>query len=59
MEVINKRCGNCGKYPFCKKTNGASDYCNEWIQRKIDIDSEVKEVNKVNTIIGQVMKKYQ
>lgn len=33
MEVINKRCGNCGRYPFCKRTEGASCYCEEWIKR--------------------------
>ena len=30
---MNKKCGNCGKYPFCKKTNGAAGYCEEWIKR--------------------------
>ena len=35
--VINKRCGNCGKYPFCKKTNGAAGYCEEWIKRKLEV----------------------
>lgn len=28
-----KRCGNCGRYPFCNKTEGASCYCEEWIKR--------------------------
>ena len=28
-----KRCGNCGRYPFCKRTEGASCYCDEWIRR--------------------------
>ena len=30
----NKRCGNCGRYPFCKKTNGAAGCCEIWIKRK-------------------------
>ena len=38
MEVINKRCGNCGRYPFCKRTEGASCYCEEWI--KINSNNE-------------------
>lgn len=29
-----KRCGNCGRYPFCERTEGASYYCEEWIKRK-------------------------
>ena len=39
--VINKRCGNCGKYPFCKRTNGATDCCNEWIKRKVGVENEL------------------
>ena len=33
---MNKRCGNCGKYPFCNKTNGTVGCCNDWIKRKIN-----------------------
>lgn len=29
-----KRCGNCGRYPFCEKTKGASDCCENGIKRK-------------------------
>lgn len=32
----SKRCGNCGRYPFCKRTEGASFYCNEWIKRNCE-----------------------
>lgn len=32
----SKRCGNCGRYPFCKRTEGASCYCDEWIKRKYE-----------------------
>ena len=32
--VINQKCGNCGKYPFCNKTNGATGCCEDWIKRK-------------------------
>lgn len=39
---IDKRCGNCGKYPLCEFTlGGANSCCNEWIERKINIDMEV------------------
>ena len=41
MEV-NKRCGNCGKYPFCNRTNGASDYCENWIKRKLEVKKDGK-----------------
>ena len=34
MDNSNRRCGNCGKYPFCKKTNGAAGCCENWIKRK-------------------------
>ena len=37
MQIINKKCGNCGKYPFCKKTNGAAGCCEDWIKRKIEV----------------------
>ena len=30
-----KRCGNCGKYPFCNHTAGANDYCDYWLQKEI------------------------
>lgn len=39
-----KRCGNCGKYPFCKRTEGASYYCEEWIKRNS---------NEIITYIGK------
>lgn len=38
---MNKRCGNCGRYPFCNKTNGANDCCNEWIRE--NLETEVKK----------------
>lgn len=42
---MSNRCGNCGRYPFCENTKGATDYCNNWIKR--NIESEVKKgVNK-------------
>ena len=31
-----KRCRNCGKYPFCKTTEGASYYCEEWVKRNCE-----------------------
>lgn len=27
-----RRCGNCGKYPFCEKIVNTGSYCNDWIQ---------------------------
>lgn len=39
-----KRCGNCGRYPFCRITKGASDCCEEWIKRKCEVIE--KGVNK-------------
>ena len=47
--VINKRCGNCGKYPFCKKTNGAAGYCEEWIKRKLEVkDGQERSLKSSN-----------
>lgn len=40
---MNKRCGNCGKYPFCNKTNGANGCCNEWI--KMNLEEEINYEN--------------
>lgn len=34
---MNKRCGNCGKYPFCTITNGANFYCDNWIKRNVEV----------------------
>lgn len=38
---MNKRCGNCAKYPFCNKTNGATEYCDDWIKRKIQKQTRI------------------
>lgn len=35
MQNMNKSCANCGKYPFCNKTNGATGCCKDWIKQKI------------------------
>lgn len=43
---IKKRCGNCGRYPFCKKTKGASCYCEEWIKRTCEISKEIGVKNE-------------
>jgi len=29
-----KRCGNCGKYPFCNKIINTSYVCKEWISKE-------------------------
>lgn len=35
---LKARCGNCGKYPFCYDTNGASCYCDKWIKRNVEVE---------------------
>lgn len=52
QEMENKkRCGNCGKYPFCKTTEGASYYCEEWIKRNCEYtDLEETKNNRKNNI---------
>lgn len=46
-----KRCGNCGKYPFCKTTEGASYYCEEWVKRNCKYtDLEETKNNRKNNI---------
>ncbi len=42
----SKRCGNCGRYPFCKRTEGASCYCEEWIKRKYEIRKNIGVENE-------------
>ena len=32
---MEKRCVNCGRYPFCTKSTGAWGYCVDWIKRKL------------------------
>ena len=34
---MNKRCTNCGKYPFCKaiRAPGRSNECEKWIKRQL------------------------
>ena len=29
-----KRCGNCGKYPFCKNIVDTRSCCDKWIYRE-------------------------
>lgn len=41
-----KRCGNCGRYPFCKKTEGASCYCEKWIKRNYEIHKNIGVKNE-------------
>lgn len=40
-----KRCGNCGKYPFCKITKGASDCCEKWIKREYEYKNLINRKN--------------
>lgn len=42
----NKRCGNCGRYPFCKRTEGAGFCCEEWIKRKCEICKDIGVENE-------------
>lgn len=44
---IKKRCGNCGRYPFCNKTEGASCYCEQWIKRT---NTEIKIIKNSTEI---------
>lgn len=37
-----KRCTNCGYYPFCNKTNGPTDKCNEWKEREVQMHLKSK-----------------
>lgn len=32
---MNKRCGNCAKYPFCEQTNGANDCCENHMKKEL------------------------
>ncbi len=41
-----KRCGSCGRYPFYKRTEGASCYCEEWIKRKYEIRKNIGVENE-------------
>ncbi len=51
---MNKRCGNCGKYPFCNNTKGAFQIrCDKFqkksLERKIinmDLDNEEVKITK-------------
>lgn len=43
---IRKKCGNCGRYPFCKRTEGASCYCEEWIKRNYEICENIGVENE-------------
>ena len=29
---MSKRCGNCGRYPFCEKIVNISYCCEDWIE---------------------------
>ena len=33
---MDKKCVNCGRYPFCNKCTGAGGYCDEWIKRRLE-----------------------
>lgn len=44
----SKRCGNCGRYPFCKTTEGASCYCEEWIKSNSEICKDIGVENEKN-----------
>ena len=30
---MSKRCGNCGRYPFCNKIVNANYICKDWISK--------------------------
>lgn len=33
---MEKRCNNCGKYPFCNRCNRPTDYCENWEKRRVE-----------------------
>lgn len=35
---VNKRCTNCGRFPFCKdiKDPGKENNCDKWIKRPLE-----------------------
>lgn len=39
---MNKRCTSCGRFPFCEKSKGPTDLCENHIKREV----EMKLVNK-------------
>ena len=47
MEIV-KRCGSCGYYPFCERTEGASGYCDKWIKREVELKLESKKKEVFN-----------
>lgn len=40
-----KRCGNCGKYPFCKYIVDINKVCNKWIKRENEKVRKFEEKN--------------
>lgn len=42
-----KRCGNCGKYPFCNHTAGANDNCDYWITKLDKKDGDYYKFSKL------------
>lgn len=48
-----QRCGNCGKYPLCENTNGASEKsCNNFIKKEIGKweDINIKSMHYIKEI---------
>lgn len=50
---MSKRCGNCGKYPFCNKITNTNYVCKEWIARECQnclgcnkLETEAPEIKK-------------
>lgn len=41
---MNKRCTNCGKFPFCEDdvSDEKDGVCNKWIKRKIEMKLDSK-----------------
>lgn len=40
---INRRCGNCNRYPFCEKCESASGKCNDWRKKPREMKLERKQ----------------
>lgn len=51
---MEERCTNCGKYPFCKETQGGNYTCKNWKKRERELmlvnkdgeNFEFKEIGK-------------
>ena len=43
MLEITKRCTNCGYYPFCKRIEKRTSYCDKWQKGERELKLEYKD----------------